>query len=134
MKKLGLYAILSLVAVAFANFAHAYPGNPIPENVGVTNYASYAFTGFAPISNWASVPATQIVPRNTNRNLLVMQNTGTTNNIIVKPASTMHSSTDGFVIVPGAYFTPVPTMVDSFYGASQGASLPSTLTVIEGVK
>jgi hypothetical protein len=121
MTKVILLLTLSLVLSLAAVSGMAYPGNPLPENVGLYNFSTIS----------VSTSPGQIIARNTSRNYFLIQNNGAVS-VVVKPGSNPSSATNGVVLTAGSTYAPLPAMVDAWYAES--ASSTATLTIIEGIK
>ena len=122
MKALLHTLALLLLATAVTVVAHADPGNPFPENVGTYNYSTFS----------ASTGEGIILLRNTKRDLLIIQNTGT-GNVLLKPGSIASSTLyDGIILGAFSTFMPIPAMVDQWQAKAWTGTV--TLTIIEGIK
>lgn len=122
--------LLSLMATPIVYFlllfASVTPGsadqNPAPVNVGLANFSTFT------VGTATSVP---ILPRNSYRAGLIIQNNGGVS-VVIKPGSSPGNSTDGIVLTAGQIWAPNPPPVDALYG--QSASSTAKIVMIENAK
>lgn len=115
--------ILACTTASLVAAPHAYADqNPAPTSVGLSNYSTFTV---------GTSTAYQILPRNTNRAGLIVQNNGAVS-IVIKPGSVPANATDGIVLIAGAIWEPSPPPVDALFGWS--ASSTAKVIMIENIK
>lgn len=114
-----LFTLLSLIFCL--QIAHA-DSNPAPTNVGLYNFSTFTVT---------TTTANNILPRNTSRAGLIIQNNGGVS-VVVKPGSVPANATDGIVLIAGQVLQLNPPPVDALYG--QSASATAKIIMIENSK
>lgn len=111
------------LALMFNLTVMADPGNPAPANVGVYNFSTWSAT--------AATAGTPMLPRNSKRDLLIIQNTGG-GNVTLRPNASVVNLQQGLILGAGSTFMPIPAMVDQWYADSWSGTV--TLTIIEGIR
>lgn len=114
--------LLVLVALTAAPLPLRADQEAAPTSVGLSNFSTFTV---------GTATAIVILPRNTKRAGLIIQNNGSSS-VVVKPGSTPSSATDGIVLVAGQIWQPLPPPVDALYGKS--ASSTDTIVMIENIK
>lgn len=118
MRLFLLTLIVASAALASYMTVHA-DQNPTPTSVGMSNFSTFTL---------ATTTAIAILPRNTYRAGLFLQNQGAVS-VVVKPGSAPANATDGIVLTAGQSMQLSPTPVDALYGIS--ASSTAKVVMIE---
>lgn len=115
-------ALLLLLAPAFYLHSARADQNPTPTSVGLYNYSTFTL---------ATTTTVAILPRDTLRAGLIVQNNGAVS-VVIKPGSAPANATDGIVLTAGQIWEPNPPPVDALYGES--ASSTAKVVMIENIK